>query len=79
MSEHQIALRYDSEADAWYIRLAHAPFPDPLGTGRFAKTHRLAPTNGDWPGDLNVDVDAEGRILGIEVPNAQRVLPYEIL
>jgi uncharacterized protein YuzE len=33
----------------------------------------------DWPGELNVDVDAEGRILGIEILGAGRVLPHEMV
>jgi uncharacterized protein YuzE len=79
MKESQILIRYDADADAAYVRLAHPPAPDPLGTGRFRETHVMRAAHTDWPGELNVDVDAEGRILGIEILGARRVLPHEML
>jgi uncharacterized protein YuzE len=79
MKESQILIHYDPDADAAYVRMAHPPQPDPLGTGRFRETHVMRATHTAWPGELNVDVDAEGRILGIEILGARGVLPRVML
>lgn len=49
---------YDPEADAVYVSLAR---------GKIAETEEIAP-------NVMVDRDAEGRILGIEVLTATKVL-----
>jgi uncharacterized protein YuzE len=79
MRRSQVWLSYDPDADAAYLRLGEPPRHDPLGTGRFAGTHVLKASDDGWPGAVNVDVDAEGRILGIEILGAARLLPHERL
>ena len=63
-------LTYDAEADAAYLYLTAGAKP-----GQAAKT---------WPGEgcadgVNLDFDAKGRLLGIEILEASRRLAPELL
>lgn len=65
-------LTYDAEADAAYIQLVELIVPDAV-----AKTVGCDPAEvGEM---INLDFDSEGRLLGIEVLDASRVLPQELL
>jgi len=55
-------IEIDKNADAAFIY-----FKD-ISTGEVAKTISLN-------GDLNVDLDSDGKILGIEVLNASKTMP----
>lgn len=65
-------LTYDPEADAAYIYLA-----DEIAAGGVARTYPCDPT--EVGGMVNLDFDAEGRLIGIEVMDASRMLPSEAL
>jgi uncharacterized protein YuzE len=56
-----IDMTYDPEADAVYIYIAH------ISRGSIDRTDEIAP-------NVFVDRDAKGRILGIEVLTASKVL-----
>lgn len=64
---------YDSSVDAAYIYVK-----DTIEPGEAKKTYCCDPEkiNG---GMINLDFDAEGRLLGIEVLDASRFLPVEII
>ncbi len=62
---------YDGEADAAYIYLVDIP------PGGAKKTYVCDAEEVD--GMINLDFDAEGRLLGIEVLNASRKLPRGLL
>lgn len=65
-------LTHDAEADAAYVYLV-----DEISRGEVASSHV-----GDIPMDraaLTVDLDADGRVLGIEVLGASRVLRDETI
>jgi uncharacterized protein YuzE len=64
-------VKYDAQADAAYIQLV-----DEIGAGGVAKTYPCDPTE---VGMINLDFDREGRLLGIEVLGASKVLPLELL
>lgn len=74
MNELRVPLRvqYEPEVDAAYIY-----FVSRIGTGGVART--LPVDGGDDPWTVNLDVDAEGRILGLEVLNASKRLHAELL
>jgi uncharacterized protein YuzE len=59
---------YDAEVDAAYIYLVDAPLP-----GSAVTTLSLDPR--EVNGEVNIDLDFEGRIIGIEVLDASRLLP----
>jgi uncharacterized protein YuzE len=59
---------YDAEIDAAYIYLVDAPLP-----GSAVTTLSLDPR--EINGEVNIDLDLEGRIMGIEVLDASRLLP----
>lgn len=59
-------LEYDKEADAAYVY-----FKD-ISPGEVAKTISL-------DGNLNVDLDIDGRILGLEILSASRMLPKQMI
>ena len=65
-------VRYDPEADAAYIY-----FVSEIGAGGAART--VPVEGGDDPWLVNLDVDSEGRILGLEVLDASRRLHAELL
>ncbi|WP_445338681.1 DUF2283 domain-containing protein [Clavibacter sp. CFBP 8614] len=64
---------YDAVADAAYVALA-----GPVGDGEVGTTIHSILTPGD-SGEISLDFDADGRLLGIEVLNASAVLPAAVL
>jgi uncharacterized protein YuzE len=64
-------IRYDEGADAAYIYLVE------IAPGGVATTYPLVPFEAGAM--INLDYDAEGRLLGIEVMDARSVLPVELL
>jgi uncharacterized protein YuzE len=67
-----LRVTYDSEANAAYIY-----FVPELQFGGVART--VPVDGGEHPWMVNLDVDSEGRILGIEVLDARRLLPAALL
>ncbi|MBP2456906.1 uncharacterized protein YuzE [Clavibacter michiganensis] len=66
-------MTYDPVADAAYVELA-----GPVGDGEAATTiHSI--TTPDDRGEVALDFDADGRLLGIEVLGASAVLPAAVL
>jgi uncharacterized protein YuzE len=63
---------YDSAADAAYIYLV-----DRIDAGEVAKTYPCDPR--EVNGEINLDFDSQGRLLGIEVLDASRYLPQSLL
>jgi uncharacterized protein YuzE len=63
---------YDSSADAAYIYLKPTILP-----GEAKKTYACDPLLVD--GQINLDFDSAGRLIGIEVLGATRRLPKELL
>ena len=63
---------YDPTADAAYIQLA-----DDIPAGSVDRTYLCDPN--DVGGIVNLDLDASGRILGIEVLTASALLPAAVL
>lgn len=65
---------YDAAADAFYVRLS------PQETQRGEAAHMLsgltAPVSG---AEINLDFDAEGRLIGLECLSASSVIPQEVL
>ena len=63
---------YDDAADAAYIQLA-----DEIGAGGVPQTR---PCNPDEVGGMvNLDFDASGHLVGIEIMDACKLLPPELL
>jgi uncharacterized protein YuzE len=65
-------LSYDSSVDAAYIQIA-----EEIGAGGVAMTYPCDPL--EVRGEINLDFDAEGRLIGIEVLDASKKLPPELL
>lgn len=63
---------YDAEADAAYIYLV-----DEIGAGGVARTYPCDPS--EVGGMVNLDFDAGGRLVGVEVMDASRLLPPTFL
>jgi uncharacterized protein YuzE len=63
---------YDAEVDAAYIYLVDTPPP-----GSAVTTLSLDPA--EVNGEVNIDLDSAGRIIGIEVLDASRLLPEELI
>ena len=63
---------YDRSVDAAYIYLAGEIRP-----GQVKKTYPCDPT--EVNGQINLDFDEAGRLLGIEVLDAARLLPKSVL
>lgn len=61
---------YDSEADATYIYLEH-----PIAVGAAQRT----PTFDTPIGMFNLDLDADGHVLGLEILDARRHLPPALM
>jgi uncharacterized protein YuzE len=66
-------ITYDPTADAAYIYLRE------IEDGGVANTIPVDSTEGVSAGDVNLDFDAEGRLIGIEVLGARSTLPREAL
>ncbi|MGH2750229.1 MAG: DUF2283 domain-containing protein [Actinomycetota bacterium] len=65
-------IEYDSSVDAAYIY-----FVDDIGAGGVATTYPCDPLQVN--GEINLDFDADGRLLGVEVLDASRFLPKSLL
>lgn len=65
-------IRYDSSVDAAYIEIAGE-----IGIRGVASTYACDPR--EVQGMINLDFDAEGRLVGIEVMAASKRLPPEAL
>jgi uncharacterized protein YuzE len=62
----------DAKVDAVYI-----DFADESAPGDVARTHACDPR--EVKGQICLDFDSEGRLLGIEVPDAKAKLPESLL
>lgn len=67
-----LSVTYDGEADAAYIYLV-----DPRTKPRSAHMYACDPVAVD--GMINLDFDADGRLIGIEVLGAASKLPQHVL
>lgn len=67
-----LRVTYDDEANAAYVYLV----PE-IKEGGVART--VPVDGGDHPWMVNIDVDHEGRIVGLEVLDARRLMPPELL
>jgi uncharacterized protein YuzE len=65
-------ISYDAKVDAAYIYLA-----EEIGVGHVAKTYSCDPV--EVGGEINLDFDAEGHLIGIEVLDASKKLPTGLL
>jgi len=65
-------VEYDQDVDAAYIY-----FVDDIPAGGVARTISVDPQAID--GMVNLDLDDRGRILGLEVLDASKLLPSELL
>lgn len=63
---------YDASVDAAYIQLV-----DEIGVGGVANTYPCDPR--DVGGMINLDFDSSGRLVGVEVLDASKLLPPEVL
>jgi uncharacterized protein YuzE len=66
-----IQVSYDKLVDAAYIWLRQ------IGKGEVKKVYPCPPD--EVGGMINLDFDAEGRLVGVEVLDASRYLPKELL
>ena len=65
-------IQYDRSADAAYIYIA-----DEIGPGGVVSTYPCDPR--EVRGMINLDFDADGRLVGIEVMDASKCLPPDAL
>ncbi len=65
-------ITYDASVDAAYIYVV-----DRIGAGAVHKTYPCEPDG--VTGSINLDFDASGHLLGIEILGAKSVLPAEVL
>jgi uncharacterized protein YuzE len=65
-------LSYDGRVDAAYIQF----YPEIAARG-VAKTYSCDPL--EVGGEINLDFDAAGRLIGIEILDASKKLPPELL
>ncbi|MCX6580339.1 MAG: DUF2283 domain-containing protein [Candidatus Aminicenantes bacterium] len=63
---------YDKQANAAYIYLASQIFPRSI-----IDTYTCNPV--EVGGEINLDFDNQGRLVGIEILNADKKLPMEVL
>ncbi|MCL6592208.1 MAG: DUF2283 domain-containing protein [Firmicutes bacterium] len=63
---------FDKSIDAAYIYLK-----EPINPGEAIKTYPCDPS--EVNGEINLDFNSSGVLIGIEVQNASRKLPKEIL
>lgn len=66
-------ITYDKESDAAYIY-----FVDKIENGEVEETYLLDEFF-DLKGMVNLDVDKDGRLLGLEVLNAKHQLPGKVI
>lgn len=70
-----LRVTYDDEVDAAYVYLKH-----PLARGEAVRTISVdGEEDNGYPWIVNLDVDADGRILGLEVLGATDRLPPDLL
>jgi uncharacterized protein YuzE len=67
-----VRITYDKSVDAAYVYLL-----DRIGREQVKKTYACDPR--EVNGQINLDFDEEGRLLGIEVLDASRLLPPSLL
>ena len=67
-----MTISYDPAANAAYIQ-----FASEILAGGVARTYACDPI--EVGGMINLDFDAEGRLVGIEVLDASHILPPELL
>jgi uncharacterized protein YuzE len=67
-----VKVTFDRKSDAAYIQLV-----DEIGLGGVAKTYPCDPR--EVGGEINLDFDSDGRLVGIEVLDASKMLPIELL
>jgi uncharacterized protein YuzE len=67
-------ITYDGKVNAAMIYLK-----DRIGPGESARTYVCKPDPDGFGGDINLDFDKSGRLIGIEVLRAHERLPKEIL
>lgn len=65
-------ITFDSEADAVYIQ-----FADEMEPNGVARTYLCDP--GEVGGIVDIDIDSDGRLLGMEILTASAMLPAELL
>ena len=65
-------LTYDRSVDAAYIQLSRR-----RTAGSVTKTYPCDPL--EVGGEINLDFDSEGRLIGIEILDASKRLPAELL
>jgi len=65
-------ITYDARTDSAYIQLA-----DDIGAGGVASTYPCDPAQ--VGGEINLDFNAEGRLVGIEVMDGSKKLPDDFL
>lgn len=63
---------YDAAVDAAYVR-----FGAEIGPGGVARTVPVDPSEID--GEINLDFDSDGHLIGIEIQDASRFLPERVL
>lgn len=66
-------ITYSKDVDAAYIYLVD------IKKGGVAKTYPLGIIDEYTPGEINLDFDKNGRLVGIEILGASKVLPKKIL
>jgi uncharacterized protein YuzE len=67
-----VRITYDPRSDAVYIYLV-----DEIPPGGVAQTYPCDPR--EVNGEINLDFDADGRLLGIEILDASKKLPETLL
>lgn len=63
---------YDKQANAAYIYIASEILP-----GSIQETYTCNPV--EVGGEINLDFDNQGKLVGIEILNADKKLPMEVL
>jgi uncharacterized protein YuzE len=65
-------ITYDKKIDAAYLHLV-----DSVGSGQVSKTISVDPREID--GEINLDFDSDGHLMGIEIQEASRFLSGDLL
>ena len=64
-------MTYDAKADSAYLYLG------PIGKGEVTGSQHILADNS--PSEINLDFDADGKLLGIEILLASKILKRELL
>ena len=67
-----MTIEYDPSIDAAYVR-----FTGEIGPSGVARTVPVDPREID--GEINLDFDADGHLIGVEIQDASRFLPADLL